>query len=58
MMDLHDNMMKVYTKCQMWNDKKTYCLVIYCIILAWNYGKLTKITKITKKCSDYYIVHG
>ena len=32
-------------------------LVVFCIILAWIYGKLPKIPKITKKCPDCDI-HG
>ena len=49
MMGLHDNMTKVHGNCQMWNSEKKHqsCLVFHCIILAWNYGKLTEIKKTT-----------
>ena len=44
-------------KCRTRKKKPESILVVFCIILAWIYGKLPKIPKITKKCCDCNI-HG
>ena len=42
---------------RMYRKKHESVSAIFCISLAWIYGKLPKIQKITKKCSDCKI-HG
>ena len=44
-------------ECRTTKKKTWICLVIFCIILAWIYSKLSKIQKLTKQCTDCEI-HG